>query len=96
MDPARECAARLRALASDPRFIARVDDLNSIADELVDDDLDSWVGVDLVGAFPPDSTVELPARDVLQQILAALVGVFAFAPVGWTLVQPAQGFAGLS
>ena len=84
MDPASECADRLRALANKTAFAARADDLRSVADELVDDDLDSWVGVDLVAAFPPDASIDLPPRDQAPRYLAVLAGVSVFAPVAWT------------
>ena len=79
-----DCADRLRALAADPRFALRADDLRSLADELVDEQLDSWVGVELVSAFPPESSLDLPPTGRLQQDLAALVGISVFLPVGWT------------
>jgi prefoldin subunit 5 len=86
LDSAANCATRLRALGADPRFAPCAEDLESIADELADDDLDSWVGMDLVGAFPPESSIVLePAsRDRVQRGLAAFVALLVFTPVAWT------------
>jgi hypothetical protein len=84
VDPAADCADRLRALAADPKFAPRADDLRSLADELVDDDLDSWTGVELVTAFPPDYSINPPRHDRIHGGLAGLVGVGVFAPVAWT------------
>jgi methyl-accepting chemotaxis protein len=84
IDSPADCADRLLALAADPRFALRADDLRSLADEVVDDQLDSWVSVELVSAFPPDSSIQLPPTDRVQRDLAALVGVSVFLPIAWT------------
>jgi methyl-accepting chemotaxis protein len=83
-DPATDCANRLRALAADPRFAPRAEDLKSLADELEDDQLDSWVGVELVPAFPLSASLDLPPTDRGERNFAALVGASVFLPVAWT------------
>jgi methyl-accepting chemotaxis protein len=98
VDSATECSHRLRALAAEPRFAGRRAELESIAEEVVDDDLDSWTGVDLVAAFPPDVSIEPPPRRHRERNLAALVGASVFAPVAWTwysLHQASQAYLDL-
>jgi hypothetical protein len=85
-DLANETGWRLEALAADPRFSSRADDLRSLGSEVRSEDgvTDSWSGVDLFSAFAPDSIVVLRHRDGFERVLGALAGMSVFFPVAWT------------
>ena len=83
-EEAIECSTRLRTLAGDHRFAARSSDLELLADEIDDPDQGSWSGIDLIRAFPPNSTVSAHSRGTLEGVLGVLATVAVFAPVAWT------------
>lgn len=83
-DARQQCAWKLEELASDPRFSGRHGDLTSLAGALRNQDDGSWTGVDLIASFPPESSVTIRHRQILERLLGVLAGVSVFLPVGWT------------
>lgn len=84
MDLAVQCSNELRRLARDRRFAPRAEDLVSLADEIADESAaQSWSGVDMHGAFPPDSTIDVGQRNLGEQAIGVVAAVSVFAPVAW-------------
>lgn len=83
-DTRSDVATRLRSLADDQSYAPRADDLRSLADSLIDDDDDSWVGVDLVRAFA-GASILMPRHGAwLGTVLGLFAGASVFFPVAWT------------
>lgn len=83
-DERGKTAEELRALAEDPRYSGRAEDLESLAAAVLDEDDVSWTGVDLIGAFSPGSTILVPHRHIAERVLGMLAGASVFLPVAWT------------
>ena len=81
-----EAASQMRALAADERFAARKAELQDIASVLEhpDQSTEGWEHANLIQAFPPDSTIRISSRRLIEKILGVLAAVFVFAPIAWT------------
>lgn len=99
MNEARAASAtRIGELGVDPRFRGRESDFSSLAHALSDDSDTSWTGIDLISAFPPEATISIHHRQVLERVLGVLAGVSVFLPVAWTwfsLHSATQAYDGL-
>lgn len=83
-DTSAECSTRLRALAVDPRFARRSEDLESLARAVEDEKNDEWTGIDLFAAFPASSAVAVKERAWAERAFGTLAAISVFLPVGWT------------
>lgn len=79
-----QCAEELRSLAADPTYGNRAEDLEGLANAVADDDDDSWTGIDLFGAFPPDTAVSVTHKGTIEKLLGLSAGISVFLPVAWT------------
>lgn len=92
-------ASGVERLASDPRYGPRSADLHDLATSLRSEDgRESWDQVDLLTAFPPESTIRVAFHSQVERVLglAAVIGVFL--PVAWTwysLQQASQAYGRL-
>lgn len=79
-----ECAGRLEKLAADPRFDARADDLRSLAAAVRDQGDGTWTGIDLVGAFPAEASINVGKQHWIERAVGITAGASVFLPVAWT------------
>ncbi len=84
---AAQSAADIAALAKDKRFAPRAGELEALAGDLANPEGDTWAGVDLFAAFPPESSIELRHRNIGERIVGVLAAVSVFLPVGWTWLE---------
>jgi hypothetical protein len=80
----QQVAGRLLALADDPRFSSRADDLRTLSADIADPEGDAWSAVNLFSAFPAESVVSLRHRNLVERVAGVVAGVSVFLPVGWT------------
>lgn len=79
-----DCAGRLERLAQDPRFDARAEDLRSLAAAVRDQGDGSWTGVDLIGAFPAEASINVGKQHWFERVISIAAGASVFLPVAWT------------
>ncbi|WP_166139437.1 hypothetical protein [Nocardioides ochotonae] len=78
------CADKLERLAADPRFDTRAEDLRSLAAAVRDQGDGTWTGIDLIGAFPPEASINVSKQHWLERVLGVSAGASVFLPVAWT------------
>ncbi len=83
-DRAGQTAVSIAALARDKRFAFRAQELEALSADLADPEGDTWAGTNLFAAFPPESSIALRHRNVLERVVGVLAAVSVFLPVGWT------------
>ncbi|MCD9153117.1 hypothetical protein [Aeromicrobium duanguangcaii] len=83
-DERTTCAESLERLAADPRFDTRADDLRSLAAAVRDQGDGTWTGIDLVGAFPPEASINVTKMHWWERIVGIAAGASVFLPVAWT------------
>jgi len=83
-DGGAQCAVSIAALAKDKRFAPRATELEALSRDLANPEDDTWAGVDLFAAFPPESSIEVRHRNIFERVLGVFAAVSVFLPVGWT------------